>query len=108
VDYKMSGRKTDNNAGSAGHIPERYRQQLRTYIGAVSDILGTHPKDIKGLLLYLGNGKIYSVSGSSSGIDEIKHTLSGAIQRISNGDFNILQETECKKDCQYSRLCFGK
>ena len=130
VDYKMSGRKTgsnagsvgqktenniasagqiaDNNSGSAGHIPERYRQQLMTYIGAVSDILRTHPKDIKGLLLYLGNGKVDLVSGSSSGIDEIKDTLSGAIQRISNGDFNILQETECKKDCQYSMLCFGK
>jgi hypothetical protein len=108
VDYKMSGQKTENNTGSAGHIPERYRQQLMTYIGAVSDILRTQAKEIKGLLLYLGNGKIHSVSGSSYGIDEIKGVLSGAIQHISNGDFNTLKETECKKDCQYFKLCFDK
>lgn len=108
VDYKMSGQKMENNTGSAGHIPERYRQQLMTYIGAASDILRTHPKDIKGLLLYLGNGRIHSVSGSSSGIDEIKGILSGAIQHISNGDFNTLKETECRKDCQYFKLCFDK
>ena len=106
VDYKMSGNKTEKIPASHGSMPERYRLQLLTYIGAVSDILGMDPDNIKGKLLYLGNGLVDSVNGSSTIIEEIRGTLSNAMKSISNGDFNTSKKTCCNDNCEYFKLCF--
>ena len=106
VDYKMSGYKTGKVSSLQGNMPERYKLQLMTYIGAVSDILGMEPGNIKGKLLYLGNGKIGAVSGSSSIIDEIKGILTNAMKSISNGDFNTSKKAACNDNCEYFKLCF--
>ena len=106
VDYKMSGHKTEKTPASHASMPERYRLQLMTYIGAVSDILGMDPDSITGKLLYLGNGLVDLITGSPSIIDEICGTLSGAVKSISNGDFNTSRKT-CRNDnCEYFKLCF--
>jgi len=106
VDYKMSGHKSKNIPALSGSLPERYRLQLMTYIGAVADILGMDPGNIKGKLLYLGNGKIDSVSGDASIIDEMRSILSGAMKSISNGDFNTSKKTGCNDSCEYFNLCY--
>ena len=108
VDYKMSGHKSKNIPALSGSLPERYRLQLMTYIGAVADILGMDPGNIKGKLLYLGNGKIDSVSGNASIIDEMRGILSGAMKSISNGDFNTSKKTGCSDSCEYFNLCYRK
>lgn len=106
VDYKMSGHKIEKIPASRANMPERYRLQLMTYIGAVSDILGMDPDNIKGKLLYLGNGLVDSISGSPSIIYEIRGTLSNAMKSISNGDFNTSKKTGCNDNCEYFNLCF--
>ncbi len=106
VDYKMSGHKTKKIPATRASMPERYRLQLMTYIGAVSDILGMDPDNIKGKLLYLGNGLVDSVNGSSTIIEEIRGTLSNAMKSISNGDFNTSKKTCCNDNCEYFKLCF--
>ena len=106
VDYKMSGHKTGKIPASRTNIPERYRLQLMTYIGAVSDILGMDPDNIKGKLLYLGNGLVDSVNGSPSIIDEIRGTLSNAMKSISNGDFHNSKKNGCNDNCEYYNLCY--
>ena len=106
VDYKMSGHKSEKIPALPESLPERYRLQLMTYIGAVADILGMDPDNIKGKLLYLGNGKIDSVSGNSSIIDEIHGILSGAMKSISNGDFNTSKKNDCNDNCEYYNLCY--
>jgi len=105
VDYKMSGHKTKKIPAARASMPERYRLQLMTYIGAVSDILGMDPDNIKGKLLYLGNGLVDSVNGSSSIIEEIRGTLSNAMKSISNGDFNTSKKIGCNDNCEYFKLC---
>ena len=106
VDYKMSGHKTKKIPATRASMPERYRLQLMTYIGAVSDILGMDPDNIKGKLLYLGNGLVDSVNGSSTIIEEIRGILSNAMKSISNGDFNTSKKTCCNDNCEYFKLCF--
>jgi DNA helicase II / ATP-dependent DNA helicase PcrA len=106
VDYKMAGYKKGKIPASHKNVPDRYRLQLMTYIGAVSDILGMEPDSIEGKLLYLGNGKIDLLTGSSLIIDEISGILSNAMKSISNGDYNIPEKTSCNKNCEYFELCF--
>ena len=106
VDYKMSGNKTEKIPASHGIMPERYRLQLLTYIGAVSDILEMEPENIKGKLLYLGNGRIDPAVGDSTNIDEMRSTLSGAMRSISDGDFGTSKKTGCNDNCEYFKLCF--
>lgn len=98
VDYKMSGKKE-------GHLSYRYRNQLITYIAAVSDIMRIPVTGIKGTIFYLDSGEWDSIQGDEESIKANTNLISHTVNRIKKEEFDPVKKSDCIKKCQYRDLC---
>ena len=86
-------------------MPVRHKRQILTYISAVSDIMETPVKDIKGTLMYLGGGRTITIEGSIENTGENNAVPEEAAGKIIMGESDPLNRTDCPKECEYLHLC---
>ncbi|MHB1347904.1 MAG: 3'-5' exonuclease, partial [Candidatus Humimicrobiaceae bacterium] len=82
-----------------------YINQIKSYICGLSDLIGIGPENIKGSIFYLKDGKKIDILVSESQKAEIIQKYSKTIKSIINKKYEVPDQKECGKYCDYGIYC---
>ncbi len=102
IDYKLAKYSKSN---SKLHSNIKYINQLKSYICGISNLFKIPPENIKGHLLFLGNGKILGTNFNSRQLSEFQNIILNAITGIKNQAFHTGLKFKCDKKCSYKNVC---
>jgi hypothetical protein len=102
IDYKLA-KYSKSNSKLDSNI--KYINQLKSYICGISNLFKIPPENIKGHLLFLGNGKMLETNFNSRQLSEFQNIILNAITGIKNQAFHTGLKFKCDKKCSYKNIC---
>ncbi|MBC7333474.1 MAG: ATP-dependent helicase [Actinobacteria bacterium] len=86
-----------------------FLNQIKAYIGGVSELYESRVEDITGILFFLGNARKVELKFERREIESLKEKLLKAINSIEksnrNSSFKKKFNPSCKRICNYYELC---